>query len=114
MSSYLITKGTIDELTYYGKPKNSFRISDHWNWYSNVNKCSNENYIQCYSKDAPCAKSRSGEGKPSKPIFSIMVAYYGNDNQYHSIFGERFNRREKKWEFITPAVDDVIKIVVNP
>ena len=39
ISKYLIPKGTASELTYYSKPKNSVRISDHWNWYANLNKC---------------------------------------------------------------------------
>ena len=67
-SLYLIPKGTIAQLSYNSKPADSYRYSDHWNWYANVNKCADPHYIQCYCVDMPWAKKRSEEGKPSKPI----------------------------------------------
>ena len=39
ISRYLIPAGTKEQITYYGKPELSFRISDHWSWDSNVKKC---------------------------------------------------------------------------
>ena len=53
LSRYLIPAGTREQITYYGKPVNSFRVSDHWSWFSNLKKCSLRNYIQCYSRDMP-------------------------------------------------------------
>lgn len=97
---YLIPKGTIDQLTYTSKPENSYRFSDHWNWYANIRKCQNERYIQCLNTDLPWAKKRIAPGKPSKPIFGICVAKIGDDSKYHTIFGEVFNRKTKKWSFI--------------
>ena len=46
-SVYLVPKGTEKEVTYYGKPVYSFRISDHWNWKSNLKKNPNPGYVQC-------------------------------------------------------------------
>ena len=62
LSAYLIPKGSRDDLTYYGKPKNSFRVSDHWSWYSTLEKCDVPDYIQCYSVDMPHPKPRPDEG----------------------------------------------------
>lgn len=98
-SMYLIPKGTIDELSYYGKPTLSFRASDHWNWYANINKCDDPRKIQCYSVDIPWAKQRAGEGKPSTPVLGIQVAIFGRDNRYHHVYGEKFDRRNKTWEW---------------
>jgi hypothetical protein len=99
-SIYLIPKGSIEDLTYYGKPKNSYRVSDHWNWHSNLYKCSDPFYVQCYTKDMPRAKMRN-DGKNghlgSNPIFGSMVAYYGDDNSYHNIYGEYFDKTTKTW-----------------
>ena len=108
-SSYLIPKGTADQISYYGKPIGSFRFSDHWNWYSNVNKCSDLKEIQCFSVDIPWPRQRMGYGRPSKPRFATQVAFYGKDLKYHVIFGEKFNRKTKEWEFVTTSVDEVIE-----
>lgn len=108
ISSYLIPKGTVEDLSYYGKPANSFRISDHWNWYSNLRKCSKKGYVQCYSVDVPFARRRPEEGKASKPRYAIQVAYYGKDNKYHHIFGDKFNRKTGEWSFIVADVDRVL------
>lgn len=58
ISQYLIPFGSIQDLSYASKPANSFRISDHWNWYSNLMKNPDEHYIQCFSVDAPWANPR--------------------------------------------------------
>ena len=58
ISKYLVPFGTENKVSYFGKPVGSFRISDHWNWYANVNKNPNEKYIQCLSVDMPWAKKR--------------------------------------------------------
>ena len=96
---YLIPKGSIDKLTYYSKPANSYRVSDHWNWYANINKCINENYIQCLCSDLPRAKKRSAEGKPSSPIYGCLVAAIGSDGKYHHVFGEKFDRHSRTWSW---------------
>jgi len=96
---YLIPKGTIDQLTYTSKPVDSYRFSDHWNWYANVNKCPNEHYVQCYNVDMPRVKPRAEAGKPSKPVFGICVAHFGDDMKYHHVFGEKFDRKTKVWSY---------------
>lgn len=106
ISSYLIPIGSIDELTYERKPQNSFRFSDHWNWYSNVNKCPDEHYIQCYSPDIPYARPRLSPGKASKPRFGISIAYF-DGCRYRVIFGEKFDRKTKTWYFVTPTIEEV-------
>ncbi len=110
-SSYLIPKGTAEDISYNGKPSLSFRISDHWNWYSNLNKCPNEHYIQCYSIDCPWPKKRLGKGKASKPIWCVQVAFYDKDNKYHVIFGEKFDRKLKQWSWVEPSVNEVLSAI---
>lgn len=109
ISAYLIPKGTMEQVSYYGKPANSFRISDHWSWRANLNKCSKPNYIQCLSVDVPHAKPRIDTGKPSKPIFAIQVAYCGEDGKYHCVFGEKFDPKTKQWSWVDSKPEDVLK-----
>ena len=90
-SKYLVPIGTSNLVTYYGKPEKSFRIYDHWNWYSNLKKCRNPNYIQCLSMDVPWARKRPEEGKSSTPIKALQVSLIGDDGKYHAIYGECFN-----------------------
>lgn len=99
ISMYLIPKGSIEQLSYNSKPQDSYRLSDHWNWYANLKRCSDEHYIQCYNVDMPWAKKRIADGKASKPVFGICVAYYGDDNKYHHVFGEKFDRKQRTWSF---------------
>lgn len=108
ISSYLVPNGTSEDISYTGKPPFSFRVSDHWNWYSNLKKCPDEHYVQCYSVDCPWPKKRLKVGKASKPIWCAQVAFYGEDNKYHVIFGEKFDRKSKEWSWIEPTVDDAI------
>lgn len=107
-SQYLIPKGTEEEISYYGKPYASFRISDHWNWYSNLKKCTNEWYIQCYSVDIPWALKRNEEGKASKPRHGIQVSFFGPDKKYHCVYGEKFNRKTKTWTWVDNSVENVL------
>ena len=111
ISKYLIPKGTIGDLTYHSKPDASFRISDHWNWYSNLKKCPNPNYIQCLSVDMPRAKKRPDYGKASKPIDGIQVSVIGKDGKYHAVYGEIFDRKTKKWNWLETDPADIAEMV---
>ena len=97
---YIIPKGTIDQLTYTSKPDNSYRYSDHWNWYANTKKCEDPFYIQCHCIDLPRAKRRLKEGYASKPVFGICVAYCKHNDVYHTIYGEKFNTKDRTWSFV--------------
>ena len=99
---YLVPKGTADQITYNGKPDNSYRFSDHWNWYANTSKCQNEKYIQCWNVDMPRVKDRPAPGKPSSPIFASAVAKIGKDGKYHTIFGEKWSKNKKEWSWYHP------------
>lgn len=110
MSAYLVPKGLESQLSYYGKPSRSFRISDHWNWYSSHQKCALTNYIQCYCVDAPYAKKRPAPGKASKPVSAIQVAFYGNDNRYHVMFGEIYDRKKKTWSWKNGTIEQCLAL----
>lgn len=65
ISLYLIPNGTEDEISYYGKPENSFRVSDHWNWYSNIKKkCDKVTEIQCHNISLIHPKREKKKVKP--------------------------------------------------
>ncbi len=99
-SKYLVPKGTEDQITYYGKPENSFRISDHWNWYSNVKKNKNVDYIQCYNVDLGVkAKKRKAPGLSSEPYFAWCVCIF-NDGCYHTMVGEFYSERFDEQVFL--------------
>lgn len=87
---YLIPKGTEDQLTYYGKPEDSYRISDHWNWYANVKKCPDETHVQCHCVDLQKPRRRVDE-RATRPRDGVCIAYYGSDHKYHHVFGERYD-----------------------
>ena len=109
LSRYLVPAGTADQISYYGKPTLSFRISDHWNWFSNLKKCSVRNYIQCYSKDMPVPKPRPiGQDTATKPITGIQVCVQGADGMYHHVFGEKFDRKTHTWSWVENKPKDVI------
>ena len=108
-SCYLIPKGTEKEVTYYGKPLFSFRVSDHWNWYSNVKKCRKLDYIQCNSLDIPEAKEREDE-RATEPIVGCQVAIQGTDGNYHHVFGEKYDRKTRSWSWIDSDPMDVCKV----
>lgn len=102
ISKYLIPKGTSSEVTYYGKPVWSYRISNHWNWYANSNsKCTDRSYVQCRSLDVPRANKRPSD-RPwgaSEPISAYQIAIFGPDLVYHSIYGETFDRKTNTWHW---------------
>ncbi|MBP5594167.1 MAG: hypothetical protein J6Y02_02205 [Pseudobutyrivibrio sp.] len=110
-SVYLVPAGTESEITYYSKPSRSFRISDHWNWYSNINKCSNPNYIQCLSVDVPYPRKREIPGKATKPRVAFQVAMIGNDGKYHAVYGEVFNRNTKTWSWLENTPERILEIM---
>lgn len=95
-SAYLVPKGTADQISYYGKPENSFRISDHWNWFSSALKCTDENMVQCRSMDMPWCRTRTEPGKATKPHFGWQVCKYEN-GVYHAVYGDCFDRKNRKW-----------------
>jgi len=107
-SVYLVPAGTGDQITYAGKPVNSFRISDHWNWKSSLKKNPNDNYVQCYTKDLPSFRNRREEGKASLPIWAWQIGYFDTDQQYHCIYGERFDRKTRTWYWIETDISEVI------
>lgn len=111
ISAYLIPHGSIAQLSYYGKPAQSFRLSDHWNWYSSLKRCGNEHYIQCFSVDAPWAAKRVVPGKPTAPVTAIQVCYFGKDKKYHAVFGEVYDRKTKTWAWKEVTVDEAIKLI---
>lgn len=107
-SAYLIPKGSNEHLSYYEKPVNSFRISDHWNWYSNIKKCDDPKLIQCYSADMPYPRKREQEGKATSPRFGMQIAFYGPDKKYHHVFGEKFDQATGSWAWEEPSADDIL------
>lgn len=109
-SRYLCVKGTSEDVTYNGKPELSFRVSDHWNWFSNVDKCKNKDYVQCYSKNFPYPHKRPEQGKASKPIKAASVCIYKN-GVYKVVFGEIYDRKKKQWGWINNSVDDVMSYI---
>lgn len=98
----LVPKGTINQVTYYGKPMNSLRVAMNWNWRAGLDRCTNPKHIQCVTPDLPYVKPRPKDHPEwsSPPVFGNMVALFDTDNKYHCIFGEKFNRDTKTWTWI--------------
>jgi hypothetical protein len=105
---YLVPKGSAEEITYYGKPMNSFRCSTHWNWRAPLIKCNKENYIQCLNTDLPFAKKRNAEGESSDPIMAEQVAVIGEDGKYHAIYGEVFDRKKREWKWLEADPKEIV------
>ena len=99
----LVPKGTANQVTYYGKPVNSLRVAMNWNWYAGLDRCINPKYIQCVTPDLPYVKQRPKEHPEwsSPPVYGNMVALFDMDNKYHCIFGEKYNREDKTWSWVT-------------
>ena len=110
-SKCLIPTGTKDQLTYHGKPPHSFRVAYEWNWYANLNKDCRVDYIQCETDDLPRAKKRIGEGLASKQINAVSVGYFGDDQKYHVIYGEKFDRKTKTWSWVEADPKEVLDIL---
>lgn len=108
ISRYLVLNGTEDQVTYYGKPFLSFRLSNHWNWYASYRNCIDPHHIQCFSKDLHLPFKRPMHNHASKPIFACSVGYYGLDKLYHIICGEIFNPITRRMEFIQKDIHEVI------
>lgn len=113
LSAYLVPIGTESEISYHSKPEFSFRVSDHWNWYSNLKKCSDEKYIQCESVDMPRAKPRKGYGMASQPVIGAQVCYFGKDGKYHCVYGEFYNRKKHCWSWMEKAPEEIAAIIVS-
>ena len=107
---YLYPAGTRSDISYHGKPSKSFRLSFHWNWLTDLNKCNDPNYIQCESVDMPRCRKRSEDGKPTKPMYGYQIAFYGNDNKYHCVYGDKYNRKSAKWEWVENTLDDILAL----
>lgn len=112
-SVYLVPKGKSDQVTYYGKPMWSFRVSDHWNWFTSLNKNSDEHYVQCFSIDMPYPRRRALLGQATEPRKGCQVAFFGRDRKYHCVFGERYDRKTKSWEWVNGSIEDAIKLVAS-
>lgn len=113
-SVYLVPAGTEDQISYYGKPADSLRFSDHWNWYSNLKKCKIEGMVQCRSVDMPRTAHRTEPGKPSRPKFGIQVAYFDEqDGAYHHVFGEKFDRRTRSWTWVETDPKDTVYLLMR-
>ena len=116
LSAYLVPKGTKREITYQSKPACSLRVSDHWNWYSNIKKCPQEDYVQCHSVDLPEPQERKSPGKASDPIIATQVCMIYPDGKYHCVFGRFYDDKSKKWKWMTAdprLVEDVAKRLLN-
>lgn len=97
-SRYLVRKGNENYITYYGKPEFSFRISDHWNWFSNTKKCEDPFYVQCNSSDMPYARFRP-DSRATKPRYGVQVCMTIDGEVYRCVFGECFDRQSKTWSW---------------
>ncbi len=82
-SMYLIPKGTIDQLSYKGKPVDSYRLGDHWHWYANLKNAPQET-IQCKVHGMPAPAPRKGEqqDKAGEALWFSAVAYTRDGNEY--------------------------------
>ena len=109
ISRYLVPFGTEEQITYYSKPVLSFRISDHWNWFSNLKKCKDAHYVQCMSYNMPWTRERTAPGMASKPQFGIMVAVCDKNGLYHNVYGERFDRKSHRWFWVENTPSKIIK-----
>ena len=76
-----------------------------------MNKDRRVDYIQCETDDLPRAKKRIGEGLASKPINAVSVGYFGEDQKYHVIYGEKFDRKTKTWSWVEADPKEVLDIL---
>ena len=112
-SRTLIPNGTKNQLNYYGKPANSFRMSDHWNWFANLKRCGNPRHVQCRCSDLPKPKPRAAEDKPSKPVIGYCVAYYYKKwDVYKVVYGEKYDRKTRKWTWVESDPEEVANLAL--
>lgn len=111
LSAYLVPKGTENQVTYYSKPVGSFRVSDHWNWFSSKKNCKDLNVVQCRSLDMPWCRKRDSKNPEMavKPRIGCQVGYFDQDNCYHCVYGECFDRKTKTWSWMDNSATTVAK-----
>ena len=112
-SSYLVPKGTADQITLYGKPNNSFRIADTWNWYMSMKKCPDEWTVQCLNTDLPFTANRHGgigSKKRSDQVKAVQVAYKNGDN-YTCVYGQKYDRKTKRWYWVEADPKEVALLI---
>ena len=115
LSAYLVPAGTEDQVTYHSKPEFSFRVSDHWNWYANIKKCSDPNYVQCFCFDvvAPRRRDPIRPEMATKPRDACLVAFYGKDHTYHCIYGDAWEWPEKKYVWRKEPIMKIVDMIKN-
>lgn len=104
---YLFPKGKRSEITYSSKPKDSFRFSSKWNFYKN-GKGEDLEEVQCYSEDFPNAHTDSKGIGPQGSVLAYSVCFYGDDGHYHVVYGERYNRKTGKWDWVESSPEDAV------
>lgn len=113
ISRYLVPKGTANQITYYGKPGMSLRMSDHWCWYSSITKCENESYIQCDNSIFE-PHDREREGGASRPIKALQICIIDKDGVYHPLIGIMNEMTNNSIDtFIDEPVNQVITDIKN-
>ena len=112
-SACLIPKGSESQLSYYSKPVNSLRVACNWNWKASIKRCKEERFIQCNTPDLPWCRKRESEGMASKPIWGNMVGYFDDDHRYHCVYGEKFNRETKTWEWVESDPKEVSRMMLD-
>lgn len=108
---YLFPYGTKKQITYYGKPYWSFRISDHWNWYEQTKKCAQEQFIQCFNVDLPIITKRFVENNQrSTAVAAMQVAIYKNhdDEAYHCVYGAYKDKNTHEWCWMEKTPEEVV------
>lgn len=105
-SACLCPIGTTGEVTYYSKPEKSFRVAKYWNWYANTERCSDREYIQCYSPDLPRTFRRMNGDKAGKPVTAASVCFY-RDGVYHVVYGERWDKKTRRWTWVDNTPGEV-------
>lgn len=107
-SACLVPNGLENQVSYYGKPINSLRVACNWNWRASLKRCKDEKYIQCNTEDLPWCRRREVPEMASKPIWGNMVGYFDKDQKYHCVYGERFNRKTREWDWVEGDVDELV------
>ena len=106
---YLVKEGDQNLISWTSKPAKSFRVSNHWNWRANKNKCENPSYIQCYTRDMPWARKRRDDGVGTRPMIGCAVAFFTENKEYKVVYGEKFDRMTKTWSYVTITPEEAIK-----
>ena len=115
---YLVPAGTKKEVTYYSKPKWSFRISDHWNWYEADKKCNQQQYIQCFNVSLPMIPRRFvNPEERSTPCNAIQVAILTHDHlkkghdgeAYHCVYGTYKDKTTHTWQWMEKTPEQVVE-----